>query len=144
MMLRCSSQLKNSTLKSGTPPRVYAPRRAPSVFTGCDGAVYRTGLDGGREPTGGELSGVGFWKCSDRVERGQAWQDDATTAYWDIATYFSEPEGRDVLPPGSVSMDGRGHYPHAALKQTASGGVSVMECGHGVRPVMCADRGESV
>ncbi|MGE0683768.1 MAG: hypothetical protein AB7P69_23060, partial [Candidatus Binatia bacterium] len=42
------------------------------------------------------LSGVGFWKCSDRVERGQAWQDDATTAYWDIVTYFSEPEGRDV------------------------------------------------
>ena len=41
-------------------------------------------------------------------------------------------------------MDGSGHYPHAALKQTASGGVGVMECGNGVRPVVCADRGESV
>src|SRR5215210_4789402 len=97
-----------------------------------------------RRTRGRNLSGAGFWKCSDRVERGQAWQDDATTAYWDLATYFSEPEGRDVLPLGSGSMDGRGHYPQAARKQTASGGVSVMECGQGVRPVMCAERGESV
>src|SRR4029450_5425616 len=61
--------------------------------------------------------------------------------YCDI---FRESEGGHVLPTGSVSMGGGGHQAHATLKQTPSRGVSVMECGHGVRPVVCAGRGESV
>ena len=70
----------------------------------------------------------------------RAWQDEATTAYWDIATHSREPEGRDVLPTSSVSMDGSRHYPPAALEQTPSDRVSLMESGDGAGPVVCAER----
>ena len=90
------------------------------------------------------LSGVGFCEGHWREKSERAWQDRSTPAYWDIATYFSEPEERDVLPQSSVSMDRGGHYPHGALEQTARGGVSVMECGQGVRPVVRIDRGQSL
>ena len=74
----------------------------------------------------------------------QVWQDRSIAAYWDIVIHTSKLEGGDVLPEGSVSMDGSGHYPHAAFEQTASRGLGVMESGDGVGPVMCPDRCESV
>src|SRR6516165_2044735 len=92
--------------------------------------------------TGPLLSGVGFLKGGEAMELRRVWQDGFRPAYWDIATYFSELERGDVLPQGSVSMDGSGHYPHATLEQTTSGGVGVMEHGHGIGAVVWAERRE--
>lgn len=52
---------------------------------------------------------VGFCAGHGRQELGRVWQDRSTPAYWDRVTYYSESEGGDVLPDGSVSMDSRGH-----------------------------------
>jgi len=41
-------------------------------------------------------------------------------------------------------MDGGGHYPHATVEQTASGGVSIVESGDGAGPLVCIDGGESL
>ena len=43
-------------------------------------------------------------------------QDHSVAAYGDIATYFSEPERGDVLPAGSVSMDGGGYQAPPTLE----------------------------
>jgi hypothetical protein len=51
-----------------------------------------------------------------RRNREEVWQDGSITAYWDIVTHTRKLEGDNVLPEGSVSMDGGGHYPHAALE----------------------------
>jgi hypothetical protein len=83
------------------------------------------------------LSGVEFCEDHGRPKLGRAWQDRSTTAYWDIVTCFSESERDDVLPEGSVSMDGGGHYPHAAVEQTASGSVGFMESGNGAGALVC-------
>jgi uncharacterized BrkB/YihY/UPF0761 family membrane protein len=61
------------------------------------------------KPWGGVLSGVGFCAHHGRQKPGRVWQDRSVAAYWDIATPTSKPEGRDVLPERSVSMDRGGH-----------------------------------
>ena len=60
---------------------------------------------GGEDP----LSGVGFCGRHSRGEPERVWQDRSIAAYWDIVTHSSKPEGGDVLPQSSVSMDRRGH-----------------------------------
>jgi len=49
-------------------------------------------------------------------------------AYWDMITHSRQPEGVEVLPTSSLSVDGRDNHAHAALEQTASAGVDVVKC----------------
>ena len=91
------------------------------------------------ETEGGEAFKGRVFRGFSVAEASRSRQDHAFAAYWDIATYFSEPEGGDVLPERSVSMDGGGHYPHATLEQTASGGLGVMEPGHGTGAIVCVE-----
>jgi hypothetical protein len=65
-------------------------------------------------------------------------------AYWDIATHSRKPEGADVLPTSSLSVDRSRHYPHAPVEQTPSDGVGVVECGDGGGPVVRPERGQHV
>src|SRR5262245_55624017 len=65
-------------------------------------------------------------------------------AYWDIATHSRKPEGADVLPTCSLSVDRRDHHAPASVEQTPSPGAGVVEFGDGLGAVRCAERGQSV
>ena len=78
-------------------PRVPSPTQSPT-------------------PNPPPLSGVGFWKGADRVVRGQSMARRLANGILGYCHTYQEAGGRNVLPTGSVSMDGSGHYPHAAPK----------------------------
>src|SRR5262245_38884137 len=65
-------------------------------------------------------------------------------AYWDIATHSRKPEGADVLPARSLSVDRGGHHSLAPFEQTPSDGVGLVECGDGVGPLVRPERGQSI
>src|SRR5574341_1588825 len=65
-------------------------------------------------------------------------------AYWDIATHSRKPEGADVLPACSLSVDPCDHHAPAPVEQTPSAGVGVVESGDGIGAVVCAECGQSV
>src|SRR5687767_13953746 len=65
-------------------------------------------------------------------------------AYWDLATHSRKPEGAHVLPARSLSVDRGDHHALAAVEQTPSGGVGLVESGEGVGAVLRGERSRSV
>jgi peptidoglycan/LPS O-acetylase OafA/YrhL len=80
--------------------RLYPPtsQRSWLLAVSCWGSGGRY-----RSFKGRDFEGSGW------IRSRRTWQDEAVTAYWDIATHSRTSEGAHGLPAGSVSMDRGDH-----------------------------------